>query len=108
MTSIRIIVIASIVQISALLAAFAAAGGGHGVYSPAKCLFPYTMMSTIRSNRIEGPFLLLACVQFLIYGGVLACFNAQHKLRETAIVLLIVHGLAVGAAFVLSASAFRP
>ena len=108
MTSTRIIVIASIVQIAALLAAFVAAGAGGGVYSPAKCLFPYTMISTIGNSRIERLFLLLACVQFLIYGGVLACFNAQHRLRETAIVLLIVHGLAVGAAFVLSASAFRP
>ena len=88
--------------------AFAAAGGGHGICSPAKCLFPYTMISTIRNNGIENPFILLACLQFLIYGGVLAWFNTLNELKEAGVVLLIVHSLVVGAAFMLSAPAFCP
>ncbi len=95
-------------QIVALFIALIAAGGGHGVYSPAKFLFPYTMSSTFRGNGIEHCFVLLACVQFLIYGLVLACANAVNRLKEAGIVLVIVHGVAVGVAFTLSASAFCP
>ena len=48
--------------------AFLSSGGGHGNYFVAKCLFPFTMLSTTVFESITGPFVLLAFVQFPIYG----------------------------------------
>ena len=43
-------------------------GGGHGFYWPAIVLFPFGLVSICFFNRIEFPFVLLALLQYPLYG----------------------------------------
>jgi hypothetical protein len=76
-----------------LVIAVMAAGGGHGTYMPAKILFPYTMLSTITMERITSPYVLLAILQFPLYGLFLG-FTLSRGSRlfwTTACLLSVLH-----------------
>jgi hypothetical protein len=97
-----------LVEFAACLVAIAFAGGGHGTYHAAKCLFPYTMISTGFFGVITLPFIVVACLQYLTYGVILLAANLKGKLRPIAIALLLVHLAATGLAFAISSNAFCP
>ena len=50
-------------------------GGGHGYYTPAVVLFPFGMMGTVFQQTISPPFVILAIVQFPIYGFLIDRFE---------------------------------
>ncbi len=43
-------------------------GGGHGTYAPGILLFPAGLVSFAIVGRLETPFIILAVLQFPIYG----------------------------------------
>ena|ERR671912_57096 len=78
----------------ALLLGVGSAGAGHGDYFWAKILFPFTMLSTFLFQSITAPFILLAIVQFPLYGLTLALASGRKRLASLAIGLAVVHILA--------------
>lgn len=95
-------------ELAACLVAIALAGGGHGTYHAAKCLFPYTMISTGFLHAITLPFIVLACVQFPAYGVILSVANKRGKLGPVALGVVTVHLAMTALAFVFSYSGFYP
>jgi hypothetical protein len=85
-----------------LLLAVVSGGGGHGNYLWAKILFPYTMVSTSIFESITTPFILLAIIQFPLYGIALGMANRKHKVAQMIVVLSVVHLLAVTITFLFS------
>lgn len=84
-----------------LLAAVASAGAGHGSYLLAKILFPFTMLSTLVFGSIIVPAIALAVLQFPFYGFILGRANVKAAWAHGAVVLLLIHMLAVAACFIL-------
>jgi len=92
----------------ACIVAAMAAGGGHGTYWAAKCLFPFTMLSTGWTATISMPTILIALLQFPVYGIVLAVANARRKVVWALWGLAGVHLACVALALAFSGSAFYP
>lgn len=91
----------------ALLAGFLSAGAGHGSYFWTKILFPYTMLSTLISETIAGPFVLLGAIQFPLYGLILALGHKRKSLQcFLVIVLALAHILAAALTFFLIGESF--
>ncbi len=67
------------------------AGGGHGSYIPAKLFFPYTMLSTFHFGIINLPFVVLAIVQFPLYGAVIGIAGGRGKTLHVSAVIALVH-----------------
>ena len=86
-----------IVMPIALLLGVGSAGAGHGDYRLAMILFPYTLLSTSVFDSITPPFIILAIIQFPIYGVALGYANEKRRLLSISIVLCVVHGIAVAA-----------
>lgn len=84
-----------------LLAAVASAGAGHGSYSLAKILFPFTMLSTLVFGSIIAPAIALAVLQFPFYGFILGRANVKGSFGTWLAPLLLIHILAVTACFIL-------
>jgi hypothetical protein len=91
----RPVIISVILTPIFLFLAVISAGAGHGNYFFAKVLFPFTMLSTIGFHSITAPFMLLAIVQFPIYGIVLGRVRRRERLRRMSIWLITLHSLAV-------------
>ncbi len=72
----------------AVILAVESGGAGHGDYLWAKILFPYTMLSTIFTQSILTPFLLLGIFQYLIYGLLVGLAEQNRKVRAFLFVLL--------------------
>jgi hypothetical protein len=88
-------VIASlIVTPIALFLGVGSAGAGHGDYRLAMMLFPYTMLSTFIFDSITIPFIVLAIIQFPLYGMALGYANQRGRIWRVTILLSVVHGLA--------------
>ena len=86
------LVIGTAIAAIAASAAVASAGGGHGSYSAAKLLFPFTMLLTrLSGDVITYPLMGLALVQFPFYGWLAASFPRQR----TWLALTLVHVAAV-------------
>jgi hypothetical protein len=77
------------------------AGAGHGEYFLAKLLFPFTMLSTVRFHSIKQSFLVLAIIQYPLFGLLLGVANLKRKLLVFALALVSIH-----ACFALAAVAF--
>src|SRR5690606_24409454 len=43
-------------------------GGGHGLFWPAKVIFPYSMLISLVNNQIGSVAIFLAVIQIPIYG----------------------------------------
>ena len=82
-----------------LLAGLGSAGGGHGDYVWARVLFPYTMLSALAFGTISVPFLLLAVIQFPLYGLTLGAAAKRGRLLSALLVLAAVHALSAAASF---------
>lgn len=79
----------------------ASAGAGHGNYLFAKILFPHTLLSAWVLDSITTPFIVLAVIQFPLYGIVLGAANLRHRFKRTLVLVGIIHALAVGTCFIL-------
>ena len=100
------VIVSLIVTPLALLLGIASAGVGHGDYFWAMVLFPYTMLSVFPFQSITAPFILLAIVQFPLYGFLLAFAGERKRLGVSAIVLTIVHILAAALCLFLASRHF--
>ena len=74
-------------------------GSGHGDYFLAKILFPYTLLSTAAFHSITQSFLVLAIIQYPVYGLVSGIANLYRKLRICGLALALVHTMTVVASF---------
>src|SRR5688572_27711113 len=93
-------VIASlIVTPIALLLGIGSAGAGHGDYRLAMILFPYTLLSASVFDSITPPFIILAIIQFPIYGVALGYAHEKGRLLSMSIVLCVVHSIALATMF---------
>ena len=100
-------VIASLVVTPiALLLGIGSAGAGHGDYRLAMILFPYTLLPTSLFNSITPPFIILAIIQFPIYGLVLGYANERGRLVSMLILLSIVHGVAAADMLLIASESF--
>jgi len=79
----------------------ASGGAGHGHYLLAKILFPFTMLSTRAFGSIVAPFIVLAIVQFPIYGFILGKANLKGRMFLCSIGVLLIHLLAATACFLI-------
>ena len=73
-----------------LLLGVGSGGAGHGDYRLAMMLFPYTMLSTFVFDSITVPFIVLAIIQFPLYGVTLGYANQRGRFGWVAILLAIV------------------
>jgi hypothetical protein len=74
-------------------------GAGHGNYLLAKILFPFTMLSTRAFGSIIAPFIILAIIQFPLYGFILGAANVRRRFVPYALAVLLAHSLAAIACF---------
>ena len=86
----------------ALLLGVGSGGAGHGDYRLAMILFPYTLLSTSVFDSITPPFIILAIIQFPLYGVALGYANEKGRLLSMSIVLGVVHGLVLSAMFLVA------
>jgi hypothetical protein len=81
-------------------------GAGHGDYFWAKILFPYTMLSTLAFRSITTPFILLAILQFRLYGVALGWANQRHKIVLAGASISALHIVAAIVALLLCSDSF--
>lgn len=74
------------------------AAGGHGSYAPAVLLFPLPMLLTRFTDEISHGLVVLALLQFPLYGALVARPDRLNRSRAT-VSLLIVHAALAGAAY---------
>lgn len=90
----------------ALLLGVGSAGAGHGDYRLPMILFPYTLLSTALFDSITPPFIILAVVQFPLYGVALGYANEKGRLVSAATLLFVAHGIALTAMLLLANDSF--
>ncbi len=78
-----------------LFLALLSGGVGHGDYLWAKILFPYSMLSTLPFESLTTASIILAIIQFPLYGVALGLANRRQKIGHVAIALIIIHIFAV-------------
>jgi hypothetical protein len=83
-----------------LWVAIASAGGGHSHYLGAKILFPFALLSARIFGSVFAPLILLALVQFPLYGLMLGNANLKRQFLPCIASLLAIHTLAVAACFI--------
>ena len=88
------VVVSVILTPIALLLGVGSGGAGHGDYRLAMMLFPYTMLSTFVFDSLTFPFIVLAIIQFPVYGVALGYASQRGRFVWVAILLGVVHGLA--------------
>lgn len=78
-----------------LFLAASSTGAGYGDYFFAQLLFPYTMLSALLFDSITGPFIVIAFIQYILYGCIIGV--AFRSGRENGAVLVIggIHSAAV-------------
>jgi hypothetical protein len=79
------------VCVACLLVAVFAAGAGHGTYLPAKILFPFAMLASVFGRSITLPYVVLALVQFPIYGLLLGAVFRSRRFVLCIIILSCAH-----------------
>lgn len=93
------IIVSILITPISLFVALLSTGAGHGNYLAAIILFPYTLLSAVAFGSITVPFILLAILQFPLYGVILGRAAESGTAREARIALLVIHGLAVAILF---------
>ena len=81
----------SLLTIPLLCIAVFFAGGGHGTYIPAMGLFPLGLLSTLFFDRITMPFVVMAIVQYPVYGFIIDKAIVTNKDKIILPLLLLVH-----------------
>lgn len=74
------------------------AAGGHGSYAPAVLLFPLPMLLTRLTDEIAPSLLVLALLQFPLYGAFIAWPDRLNRARAT-VSPLIMHAALAGTAY---------
>ena len=74
-----------------LILGLGSAGAGHGDYVLARILFPYTILSALFIDSIVAPFIVLAVVQFPLYGLALGKAAQKGRLLKTLCFILVAH-----------------
>ena len=100
------VIVSIVVTPFALFLGLVSTGAGHGDYFWAQILFPYTMLSTFLFHSITAPFILLAVIQFPLYGLLLAFADERRRLGLVAIGLAVVHILAAALCLFLASGNF--
>lgn len=67
------------------------AGGGHGTYIPAIIFFPFGLISFILFDELITPFIILAILQFPLYGILLDYNIGKGKKRLIINSICIAH-----------------
>ncbi|HEX7998431.1 MAG TPA: hypothetical protein VF528_08585 [Pyrinomonadaceae bacterium] len=88
----RPIIISVLLTPFALYASYVSMWSGQDSVLP-EALFPYTALSIPLTGKLFLPFLLLAVVQFPLYGVILAFAGKSKKFGAAAIGLLALHFL---------------
>jgi hypothetical protein len=85
-----------LVGLPTLALAVASAGAGHGDYSFARLLFPWTMLLTrAQGDVITRPLLTLALAQFPLYGALIGATLSSGRTRTITIVAIgLFHAIA--------------
>ena len=104
----KVLVAACAVEVLAIVAAVAFAGGGHGIYGPAALLFPYTMFSTRFFEGIAIPFRIVALVQFPVYGTLIGWAICRSRAKMIVWAITTIHALAALAAVLGRGQSFCP
>jgi hypothetical protein len=66
------------------------AGAGDGTYVPAVMLFPFGTVSSLWGGRISGLFIVLAILQYPVYGFIIDQ-SAIYGKRWTWLLLICIH-----------------
>lgn len=91
----------------ALLLAMLSTGAGHGNYLWAILLFPLTMLSTAALGSITAPFVLLAVIQYPIYGWIVGNALRPEKSRLGMWLVLTIHLVSLALFFLIPNPGFR-
>ena len=91
-----------------LLAAIAVfvSGAGHGSYFPMRVFFPFTMFSAFLFGSLTAPFVVIALVQFPLYGFLLGRSYRFDSFRVWLVGVFLAHLLAVTFTFVFHSEDF--
>ncbi|WP_143075922.1 hypothetical protein [Parafilimonas terrae] len=81
----------SLLTIPLLVIAIFFAGAGHGSYAPAIFLFPFCLISLPLVGQITAPFIVMAILQYPIYGFILDAFKRSEKYKEVIYLILFTH-----------------
>lgn len=80
------------IEIISIVLSIYSAKSGHGSYFWAKLFFPFTMISTYFLFEITLPFIIIALVQFPIYGIVLdITSNKKRRFLFASVSILVIH-----------------
>ena len=106
---VRPTVLASIaMEAVAVVVVVIAAGGGHGTYMPAKIIFPYTLMLTRWTQVITTAGIVVALLQFPLYGLAVSTGRTIRSRRAIIAACALGHAIAGVMAMWWSAEAFTP
>jgi hypothetical protein len=86
-----------LITISALVLAVLSSGAGHGDYGFARLLFPIPLcVAVFVTGSIDTPSIVLALVQFSIYGGLIGYYATSRRrgVGVALVVLLLAHFVA--------------
>jgi len=96
-----------LIEVILLIVCVFLAGGGHGTYIPMKIFFPYTMLSTINNTSISGAFIIIAIIQYPIY-GIIVQYAKSEKLKRTRFAIIsVIHIIAMILALILGNENFN-
>lgn len=90
-----------------LYVALAAARVGHGTYVPAMMAFPFATLSAAAFEGSIPPLVILAIVQFPLYGLILWIGLIRKRLGIVATTLIVLHVLAAVGGYLLVPATFR-
>src|SRR5512140_1093205 len=82
------------VSVIAIILGLFSAGFGEGDYFLSKILFPYTMLSTHLHEVIAGPYIILALLQFPVYGLLAGLASLKRKDVYVIAVILVIYSIA--------------
>lgn len=85
--------ILSLLTIPLLIIAVFFAGGGHGSYLPAIFLFPFSLVSFLLFDSITIPFIIIAILQYPVYGFIIDNVKRSGKNQWLPFVVLFIHVL---------------
>jgi hypothetical protein len=74
-----------------IIVAVFAMGAGHGTHIPAIVLFPYGLMGVLFQDRISLAFMVIAILQYPLYGFIIDKANSPNQLRLSLLTLLVTH-----------------
>lgn len=66
-------------------------GAGHGWYGPAILLFPFGFISILYSRTIELCFIILAIIQYPVYGLMIDLLGSDKSFKWATISIMVLH-----------------